>query len=309
MKTRIALEVLVAILVFQALVAVPAFAATTHTVTLAAKENINAPGVDDLSFSPPTIVITQGDTVNWTTASFVPHTVTSTTGLFDSTPEFVLTPQLQATLFGPGGFLLPGTSFNTTLTQPGDYVYFCKIHPPMQGTISVTSTVAVGEIVYIGAGWGSESISFTSFSPRHLEVRSGTIVVWTNEEVYEPHTVTSATVPSGAASFDSSPNLTPEALAGFESLPFLIAAGKRSFSYAFTQAGTYAYFCKLHAGMRGSVSVLAPTDLSQINSDVSALSPRLDLSTMLGAIGIVLGGIGTAISAMVWRKLPKKSPA
>ncbi len=302
MKPVFAIGALLVVMVLQVGGAGLTFASTTHDVRLGAKD---AQGIDDLSFSPPSLVITQGDTVRWVTNSSVPHTVSSATGLFDSTPQFnnTLLQQIGPILFGPNGFLLPGASFNTTLSTPGDYVYFCKIHPFMQGTITVgTQPATPEEVVYVSAGWGSESKSFTSYSPKHLMVKNGATVVWTNEEVYEPHTVTSGAVPSGAQPFDSSPNITPQALAQFEALPFVIKGGKESLSYTFTQAGTFTYFCKLHTGMIGYVSVLAPTDLSAVNS-------RLDLGTALSVVGIVLGVIGTSISAAVWRRLPKKGPA
>ena len=278
------------------------YAVTTHDVKLGANDAL---GIDDLSFSPPSLVITQGDTVRWVTNSSVPHTVTSATGLFDSTPQFndTLLQQIGPILFGPGGFLLPGASFNTTLSTAGDYSYHCKIHPFMQGTITVTTQPATpGEVVYATAGWGTESKSFTSYSPNHLTVRNGATVVWTNEEIYEPHTVTSDT-----GAFDSSPNITPQALAAFEALPFVIKGGQESFSYTFTQPGTFAYFCKLHDGMRAYVAVLAPTDLSKINSDISTIGTRLDMGTVLSAVAIVLGLVGTSISALLWRRPPKKS--
>ena len=280
------------------------FAAATYDVKPGANDAL---GIDDLSFSPPSIVIVQGDTVRWVTDSFVPHTVTSAAGLFDSTPQFndTLLQQIGPILFGPGGFLLPGASFNATFSNPGDYTYHCMIPPFMQGTVSVTTTPAApSEVVYVTAGWGTESKSFTSYSPRHLTVMSGATVVWTNEEIYEPHTVTSDT-----GIFDSSPNITPQALAGFEALPFIVKGGLESFSYTFTQTGTFTYFCKLHSGMRAAVSVLAPTDLSNVNTDISNLGTRLDMGTALSAVAIALGVIGTAISALVWRRLPKKSTA
>ncbi len=316
MKTVFAVQALAIVLVVQIAGVGLTFASTTHDVRLGAND---APGIDDLSFSPPSLVITQGDTVRWVTDSFVPHTVSSATGLFDSTPQFndTLLQQIGPILFGPGGFLLPGASFTTTFSTPGNYTYHCKIHPLMQGNVTVTTQPATPEeVVYVTAGWGTESKSFTSYSPKHLTVKNGATVVWTNEEIYEPHTITSDSVPLGAGQFDSSPNITPQALAQFESLPFMIKGGKESFSYTFTQAGTFTYFCKLHAGMRAYVSVLAPTDLSginsdisKINSDISTIGSRLDLGTVLSAIAIVLGVIGTSISAMVWRRLPKKSPA
>ncbi len=71
-----------------------------------------------------------------------------------------------------------------------------------------------------------------SFSPATLSVPVGTTVVWTNDDVVT-HTVTSNT-----SAFDSG-NLTPG----------------NKFSMTFTSAGTYAYHCKIHAYMTGSIVV------------------------------------------------------
>jgi len=122
MKAYFVLQVL-ALLALPFAFVIPTFGATTHNVVLGIKDS---PGIDDLSFSPGSLVVSQGDTVRWVTNSSVPHTITSATGIFDSTPQFNQTvmQQVGPVLFGPGGFLLPGSSFNTTLTQAGDYVYF-----------------------------------------------------------------------------------------------------------------------------------------------------------------------------------------
>jgi YVTN family beta-propeller protein len=70
---------------------------------------------------PDTITITAGQTVTWTNADPVPHTVTSDTGAWDS------------------GEIASGKSFSMTFTKPGTYPYSCAIHPSMQGTVVVKS--------------------------------------------------------------------------------------------------------------------------------------------------------------------------
>lgn len=76
------------------------------------------------------------------------------------------------------------------------------------------------------------SIKNMDFSPATLTVKSGTTVTWTNNDSYA-HTVTSKT-----NAFDSGD----------------ITSGK-TFSFTFSAAGTYNYFCSLHPAMTGSIVV------------------------------------------------------
>ena len=71
-----------------------------------------------------------------------------------------------------------------------------------------------------------------SFSPQNLTVRTGTTVTWTNRDDI-PHTVVST---DGV--FKSKVRDTGE-----------------KFSYTFTKAGTYPYFCSVHPKMTGTVVV------------------------------------------------------
>jgi plastocyanin len=74
-----------------------------------------------LSFTPPTFTVKAGSTVTWINRDSTTHTVTSTTGLFDS------------------GNLGSGDTFKFTFSQPGTYQYYCTIHPNMKGTIVATA--------------------------------------------------------------------------------------------------------------------------------------------------------------------------
>jgi len=71
-----------------------------------------------------------------------------------------------------------------------------------------------------------------SFGPQTLTVAAGTTVVWTNSDDI-PHTVVST---DGV--FKSKVRDTDE-----------------KFSYTFTKAGTYPYFCSVHPKMTGKVVV------------------------------------------------------
>ena len=73
-----------------------------------------------------------------------------------------------------------------------------------------------------------------TFAPKVLTVTPGTRVTWTNHDDI-PHTVVSRENPSGI----KSPVLDTD----------------ESFSYTFTQAGTYGFFCSLHPHMQSTVIV------------------------------------------------------
>jgi len=70
------------------------------------------------------------------------------------------------------------------------------------------------------------------FGPEALTIPAGTTVTWTNRDDI-PHTVVSTT-----GAFKSKVLDTDE-----------------KFSFAFTQAGTYEYFCSIHPKMTGKVVV------------------------------------------------------
>jgi len=74
-----------------------------------------------------------------------------------------------------------------------------------------------------------------AFSPAKITVKVGTTVTWTNKDSVE-HTVTAD---------DSSADGPNSALLGKD----------EGYSFTFTKAGTFNYFCKPHPHMRGTVVV------------------------------------------------------
>ncbi|HKY11362.1 MAG TPA: plastocyanin/azurin family copper-binding protein, partial [Nitrososphaera sp.] len=80
------------------------------------------------------------------------------------------------------------------------------------------------------------------YSPNPIQVSVGTTVTWTNNDS-QPHTVTSGSNGQPDNKFNSSPNFTP-----------LLNPGQ-TFSFTFTEAGEYPYFCLLHPNMVGTVNV------------------------------------------------------
>ena len=75
-------------------------------------------GIRNLAFGPSTITAHVGDTIEWTNADFVAHTVTATGGAFDV--------PIAAEKNG-----------RISLTAPGRIDYYGRIHPNMTGTIEV----------------------------------------------------------------------------------------------------------------------------------------------------------------------------
>jgi len=75
--------------------------------------------IDDFEFSPATLTVSVGATVTWTNMDGVAHTVTADDQTFDS------------------GNMSDGATFSYTFTIAGQFDYICKIHPSMQGEITV----------------------------------------------------------------------------------------------------------------------------------------------------------------------------
>jgi plastocyanin len=79
---------------------------------------------DIIRFALPNIDISAGTTITWTNLDGAPHTVTAgdpgaVTGEFDS-----------------GVFNLGGT-YSLAFDTPGQFAYFCVIHPSMQAAVFV----------------------------------------------------------------------------------------------------------------------------------------------------------------------------
>ncbi len=88
------------------------------------------------------------------------------------------------------------------------------------------------------------SMAGFTFAPAQLTVHVGDTVIWVHDGSATPHSVT-----ADRGSFDSSPNCPPTCM----------GAGA-TFQHTFTQAGTFAYHCKIHGaaggiGMSGTIVV------------------------------------------------------
>jgi plastocyanin len=86
---------------------------------IAAAANAAAVKIDNFNFTPPTLVVAPGTTVTWTNDDDSPHTVVEKDRKFKSSA------------------LDTDDSFSQIFTAPGEYEYFCSIHPRMVGKIVV----------------------------------------------------------------------------------------------------------------------------------------------------------------------------
>jgi plastocyanin len=118
----------------------------------------------------------------------------------------------------------PGQHGNGHMMGPGGMM---NGYGPGQGQQNQASATPV-------AG-NAVTIQNFGFSPANLEVKTGTTVTWTNYD-RAPHTVT----------FRDSSLKSSDVLNQGD-----------TFSYTFTQAGVYTYYCDLHQTMVGQVTVTA----------------------------------------------------
>jgi plastocyanin len=75
--------------------------------------------IREIAYHPAETEIAAGTTVTWKNSDTVPHSATSTDGVFDS------------------DIFDPGKSFSFTFDEAGTFDYTCLVHPKMKGTIVV----------------------------------------------------------------------------------------------------------------------------------------------------------------------------
>ncbi len=110
------------------------------------------------------------------------------------------------------------------------------------GNTTGTSATSAGGGNSVSIVSGASSLTTTAYDPSPVQVKVGSKVTWTNNDS-QPHTVTSGSNGQPDNKFNSSPNFNP-----------LLNPGQ-TFSFTFTQAGDYPYFCMLHPNMVGTVNV------------------------------------------------------
>jgi plastocyanin len=93
---------------------------TVATMTKAAPApQAAAVRIDNFTFKDPIVTVKTGTTVTWTNGDDIPHTVVAKDSTFKSK------------------VLDSGDHFAFTFAKPGQFGYFCSLHPHMTGTIVV----------------------------------------------------------------------------------------------------------------------------------------------------------------------------
>jgi plastocyanin len=92
---------------------------TVATMTKAAVVPQAAVRIANFTFKDQVVTVKTGTTVTWTNDDDIPHTVVAKDGTFKSK------------------VLDSGDHFAFTFAKPGQFGYFCSLHPHMTGTIVV----------------------------------------------------------------------------------------------------------------------------------------------------------------------------
>jgi len=82
--------------------------------------------IDNFVFEPARVTVKAGTTVTWTNHYDIPHAVAAKDRAFKS--------KVMDT----------DESYSFTFSTPGEYSYFCSLHPHMTGTIVVEGTTGSG---------------------------------------------------------------------------------------------------------------------------------------------------------------------
>ena len=82
--------------------------------------------IENFEFSPSTLTIEPGTTVTWVNEDDTPHTVTDRGKVFRSAA------------------LDTSDRFSYTFAQPGEFTYYCTLHPMMVGKIDVQHVTKPG---------------------------------------------------------------------------------------------------------------------------------------------------------------------
>lgn len=131
----------------------------------------------------------------------------------------------------------------------------------------------------------SATIANYAFHPQHINVTTGTQVVWINNDGTQ-HTVTSTNITQGGAHLIDSGSLN----------------SGQSFSYTFYKHGFYPYACFFHSYMTGWVNVTG----SDVQPPTSSASTSTDYMPYIVG-GIIAAAIVTVSLALFLRRSTRKT--
>jgi plastocyanin len=214
--------------------------------------------IANYQYAPSTMTVNSGDTVEWDwTGSDLNHSVTSLGSTLENLESHVGA-LVNAILGAPAG-----GNYSHTFSKVGSYQYFCRVHPDMTGSVNVvasgapdtqpanppSSTPALPPAPDVKPARTAKTFNVKvadfAFAPAKLSIALGDVVKWswTGEDVN--HSVTGNA--GQIEQFESHP--------GQKISEVTKAPAGGAFTHVFTHEGTFKYFCRVHPGMVGEVTV------------------------------------------------------
>lgn len=95
--------------------------------------------IKGIAFAPEVIEVRSGESIAWTNEDDVLHTVTSGQPQKQGVPGVSEGQPSKPDGAFDGDLDGAGSTFETTIDEPGRYPYFCEVHSGMQGELRVTS--------------------------------------------------------------------------------------------------------------------------------------------------------------------------
>ena len=122
--------------------------------------------------------------------------------------------------------------------------------------VSLLGTIAI--LACAGPAGPPQAVTIKGFAfgPATVDITKGTTVTWTNQDTV-PHTVTTGTAPPTFPPLPSGESPTP--FPSLSSGDGRVNSGRiepnGTFSFTFSQTGTFNYFCAVHPAMKATLTV------------------------------------------------------
>jgi len=122
--------------------------------------------------------------------------------------------------------------------------------------VSLLGTIAI--LACAGPAGPPQAVTIKGFAfgPATVDITKGTTVTWTNQDTV-PHTVTTGTAPPTFPPLPSGASPTP--FPSLSSGDGRVNSGRiepnGTFSFTFSQTGTFNYFCAVHPAMKATLTV------------------------------------------------------
>ena len=202
--------------------------------------------LQNFAFTPNLLAVTNGTTVTWINKDSVSHTVTSDTGLFNST-------------------LAPGAKFTYKFDNAGKYAYHCDIHLAMKG-----------EIMVIGAGQNNTAAETVQNSLNTAPLANGTNAAQSGESSHKAYTIVmqdNAFTPqnldiigSGTVTWINNDPSYHKIVGDHGKFSSSILATGENYTYEFNASGNYTYHCSIHSSMTGEIRVSGQNNSNELGS-------------------------------------------